>query len=287
MLQAWPAARRWQTQVHLLFIASSNIASCIEGRATVVRSLATLTASSTLANLEQGLLSHRRFHVMVPELQRLQLSAIFRYLSKQGTVGRPSIRPRPFALSRLASRLRPTRYGQRRPLKFRTTRAINFRKNFLRLRRLYFERLRKSFFVGRIRPKNAKRLLARFANKRNLALNLMFTLNPHKLVCRVFPFMDRFLLRTFVKRGEVYVNNRRMGPWFATLRLGDLVRLSCSKAFFKSYTTWINLHQAYIAIMSKSLHQYYKSQRQTTHKRRKQYLTQFTWYTGFYKAVPT
>lgn len=224
---------------------------------------------------------------MVPELQRLQLSAIFRYLSKQGTAGRARPRRQSFKLSLLARRLQPIRYGLRRPLKFRTTRAINFRKNFLRLRRLYFERLRKSFFIGRIRPKTARRLLARFANKRNLALSLMFSLNPHKLVCRVFPFMDRFLLRTLVRRGEVYVNDRCMGPWFATLKLGDLVRLSCSKSFFKAYTVWVNLHQAYIAIMSKSLHQYYKSQRQLTHKRRKQYLTQFTWYTGFYKAVPT
>ena len=90
-------------------------------------------------------------------------------------------------------------------------RALNFRKQFVRLRRLYFKRLRLSFFFGHIRPKTAKRLLARFANKSNLALNHIFSLNPHKLVCRVFPFMDRFLFRTLIRRGEVYVNERRLG----------------------------------------------------------------------------
>lgn len=45
--------------------------------------------------------------------------------------------------------------------------------------------------------------------------------------------------------------------------------------------------QAYIAIMNKNLYQYYKARRQGVHTRRKQYLTKFTWYTGFYKAIPT
>ena len=287
MALAWPYARRWQSQVHLLFIASSTVASNLEGQTILVRNLSNLTSNATLANLELGLLSHRCFHIMVPELQRLQLSAIFRYLSKQGMLGLPAPEITPFKLSFFEAQLRPTRYGLCKPFKFHTTRAINFRKNFLRLRRLYSERLRKSFFISSIRPRNARRLLARFANKRNLALNLLFSLNPHKLVCRVFPFMDRFLLRTFIQRGEIYVNNRRLGPWFDTLKLGDIVRLSCSKSFFRTYGVWVNTHQAYIAIMSKSLHQYYKAQRQTTHKRRKQYLTQFTWYTGFYKAIPT
>lgn len=172
---------------------------------------------------------------MVPELQRLQLSAIFRYLSKQGKVGRPQAKSRPFKLSAFAARLSLTSYGLLRPLKFRNLRALNFKKNFLRLRRLYFKRLRSSFFFGRIRPKTARRVLARFANKRNLALNIIFSLNPHKLVCRVFPFMDRFLFRTLVRRGEVYVNGRRLGPWFDSLKLGDLVRLASSKVFFTAY----------------------------------------------------
>lgn len=181
------------------------------------------------------MLSHRRFHVMVPELQRLQLSAIFRYLSKQGKLGRPQAQPKPFRLSVLATRLSPTRYGLLRPLKFRTLRALNFKKNFLRLRRLYFKRLRSSFFFGRIRPKTAKRLLARFSNKRNLALNIIFSLNPHKLICRVFPFMDRFLFRKLVRRGEVYVNERQLGAGFDALKLGDMVRLAASKTFFRFY----------------------------------------------------
>lgn len=287
LMQAWAHARRWQTRVHLLFIVSSSLAACFGERLTVVRGWGGLGSNDVLKRLELGLLSHRRFHVMVPELQRLQLSAIFRYLSKQGKLGRPQAKPKPFRLSALEARLRPTRYGLLRPLKFRTVRALNFKKNFLRLRRLYFKRLRSSFFFGRIRPKTAKRLLARFANKRNLALNRIFSLNPHKLVCRVFPFMDRFLFRNLIRRGEVYVNGRRLGAWFDTLKLGDMVRLAASKTFFRFYTRWVNKHQAYIAIMNKNLHRHYKSQRQRTHTRRKQYLTQFTWYTGFYRAVPT
>ena len=200
MLSAWPLARRWQSQVHLVFIASSSVAACLDAQTVLVRSVPTLTANATLSQAELGLLSHRRFHVMVPELQRLQLSAIFRYLSKQGTVGRLRGRAHKFKLSALSQRLQGVHYGLLKPLKFRSTRAINFRKNFVRLRRLYFERLRTSFFFGRIRPQKAKRLLSRFANKRNLALNLLFSLNPHKLVCRVFPFMDRFLLRAFIRR---------------------------------------------------------------------------------------
>lgn len=176
-----------------------------------MRSWQGLGTNDMFKRLELGLLSHRRFHVMVPELQRLQLSAIFRYLSKQGKLGRPQVKPQPFRLSALTAKLQPTRYGLLRPLKFHAMRALSFRKNFVRLRRLYFKRLRSSFFFGRIRPKTAKRLLARFANKRNLALNHIFSLNPHKLVCRVFPFMDRFLSRTLIRRGEVYVNNRRLG----------------------------------------------------------------------------
>lgn len=287
MMQAWPKTRRWQSQLHLLFIASSSMTACFDGEVVLVRNWGSLTCSSSLGKYEHGLLSHRRFHVMVPELQRLQLSALFRYLSKQGSLRRPAPLPKAFRLSAFTQRLQPVRYGLLRPGKFRNTRAINFRKNFLRLRRLYFERLRTSFFFGRIRPKTARRLLARFAHKRNLALQVMFSLNPHKLVCRVFPFLDRFLLRTLIRRGEVYVNGQRMGSWFATLKLGDMVRLSKSKSFFRSYKVWVNTHQAYIAIMGKSLHQYYKSQRQRAHKRRKQYLKHFTWYTGFYKAVPT
>lgn len=92
---------------------------------------------------------------MVPELQRLQLSAIFRYLNKQGKLGRRQARSGQFKLSGLLSRLQPTRYGLRRPLKFRTTRALSFRKNFLRLRRLYFKRLRSSFFWA-YTPKDGK-----------------------------------------------------------------------------------------------------------------------------------
>lgn len=287
LLQAWAHARRWQTKVHLLFIATSSLAACFSGRLIVVRSWGGLSSGASLQRLEAGLLSHRRFHVMVPELQRLQLGAIFRYLNKQGKLGRVRLRPSTFKLSVFGSRLRSVRYGLLRPLKFRSTRAINFRKNFLRLRRLYFKRLRTSFFFGRIRPQTARRVLARFTNKRNLALNLMFSLNPHKLACRVFPFMDRFLLRRLVQRGEVYVNGRQLGPSFDSLKVGDLVRLAGSKAFFRIYARWVNKHQAYIAIMNKNLHRHYKSQRQRTHTRRKQYLTQFTWYTGFYRAVPT
>lgn len=162
--------------------------------------------------MEAGLLSHRRFHTMVPELNRLQLSAISTYLGKQGVLNQRPRKVRSFRLSSFTFSVRPGRYGLRRPFKFRNTRAINFRKNFLRLRRLYFKRLRISFFLGRVRPKTARRLLARFANKRNLAMKLMFSLNPHKLACRVFPFMDRRLLRVLIKRGEVYVNGRQMGP---------------------------------------------------------------------------
>ena len=187
------------------------MAACLEGKITIVRNWGGLTSSRSLAKFELGLLSHRRFHVMVPELQRLQLSALFRYTAKQGTLGRPKAQRHPFKLSSFERQLQTTRYGLIKPLKFKTTRAINFRKNFLRLRRLYFERLRTSFFFGRIRPKTARRLLARFSNKRNLALNLMFSLNPHKLICRVFPFMDRFLLRTLIRRGEVFVNNQQLG----------------------------------------------------------------------------
>lgn len=219
--------------MHLLFISSSSLAACFNGRTTIIRSWGNLSSGASLQQLELGLLSHRRFHVMVPELQRLQLGAIFRYLNKQGKLGRSDAHS--FRLSAFGARLHPTRYGLCRPLKFRSTRALNFRKNFLRLRRLYFKRLRTSFFFGRIRPKTARRVLARFANKRNLALNLMFSLNPHKLVCRVFPFLDRFLLRTLVRRGEIYVNGRQLGPWFDSLKLGDLVRLAGSKTFFRVY----------------------------------------------------
>lgn len=173
---------------------------------------------------------------MVPELKRLQLSALFSYLAKQGALSNAFNHKKAFSLAAVSKRLRVAKYKLTKPLKFRTTRAINFRKNFVKLRKLYFDRLRTSFFFNRVRPQAAKRLLSRFFNKNNLALNLMFNLNPHKLVCRIFPFMDRFLLRTIIRRGELFVNNVQLGLSFNTLKLGDFVRMALSKQFLKAYT---------------------------------------------------
>lgn len=238
--RAWPLARRWQTQLHLLFMTSSLLRVVSPARTVVVRNWSLLSSARTLRAYDRSLHSHRRYHVMVPELKRLQLSAISVYLSKQGRqmrLRKLRLRPKRFSLGAVSNLLKRPRYKLNRPKKFRNTRAMNFRKNFIKLRRLYFERLKNSFFAGRIRPKAARRLLARFANKNNLALNLMFNLNPHKLVCRVFPFIDRFLLRHLIKRGELFVNARHLGPWFSTLKEGDIIRIARSRRFFATYAT--------------------------------------------------
>ena len=119
-----------------------------------------------------------------------------------------------------------------------------------------------------------------------MSINLLFGLNTRRVLVRIFPFLNKKLILSLCKNNQIFVNYKSIGYDLNCFRVGDFVRIAPNKKFIVSYITWTASHGKYLAVMSKNLHQYYKSQRQKFHNRRKNYLENSSLYTSFFKPVP-
>jgi hypothetical protein len=68
-------------------------------------------------------------------------------------------------------------------------------------------------------------MLARFHNKSFLKIGLMMSLNPVRLLVRLFPFFDRFFIKNLIASGLVLVNFNQLSVKFSSLSVGDFVHI--------------------------------------------------------------
>ena len=244
------------------------------------------TSLLTHKNLEKKIKAVVRFkkrNLFLPDINRVQVRAAFGFVKKQLRKKKYStIYP---STNFLWNKNTIKTLKNTSPRKLKNRRAFFFRKRFTSAKRNYF--LSTKFLISGIKPrkKNVLKLLSKFKGKSYKQIGMLLTLNPIKLLNRVFPFFDRFFILRLIKFGFFFVNFTKIIQHRTLLKVGDFISIVSIKRFNLFYASWLKKQRFYLRFLYKNLFQYFRSR--FSKPKTKNYLKVTTLYNNLYKPLPT